>query len=685
MIEQVFAGDRGQAFRRAAGLRAVGRVAIHHQRGDLARQIAGVLHLDQQAVDRALALPVEFFLRILGGAHDIRQHLARRLEIGHRRGQAEEAAVAPGGRAEAGAQTFQTRRDFLRAHVRRPLIGQRGGELGNARLVARIGRGTAGHQHGHGGNRHIAGLRSDHLYPVGQRLLDDLGRDHHRLCARSGRRLPLALGQHGPRFAGGGGQAAEGRHRHRVGIGLRILLACDITHVDPRVGREPFGCDALHIRDGDRRDRLEAVVRRMRVAGGNQRLAQLERASTRGLPAFQCIGEELALRFGEFGCGHRLGPDLLQLGLEQRVDLVRIGGGVDDREARDIAALFGSGIEHRTVDRLPAAHQRIVEAAALAACHDRGEHVERGAIRAARSGRLPDRSCDRQRHVGRGGDQAARLGALGLARGNGQVDRVGAARNVAEILVDQRAQPGHVEIARDDQRGGVGAVIRLVEGARIVERSRVQVLDRADPRPPLRQHVVGVLRKHEPAKAAIGRREHALAQFFLHDIAFGIEHLLVDHRLEHAFAVGPQHGFEIFRRDRLVVIGPVRARGGVARAADIGGEPVDHVVGHVLGLAAENMLEQVRKSAAPFGIVLRPDLVPQRSGDRGGAIVGNRDHAQSVVERPFGKLDLGRGQARLQIGRGILRKGGRGKGKCGGADSKCGFQHDGSPTLNGGA
>ena len=198
-----------------------------------------------------------------------------------------------------------------------------------------------------------------------------------------------------------------------------------------------------------------------------------------------------------------------------------------------------------------------------------------------------------------------------------------------------------------------------MEGARIVERGAVQILDRTDPRTPLGQNVIGVFRNHEALEAAIGRREHALAQLLLHNVALAVEHFLIDHRLEHAFTVRPQHGFEIGRRDGLVIIGAIGPGRGVARAADIGGEPVDLVVEHVLGLTAENVFEEVGEAAAAFWIVLRSDFVPERGGDLPRAVVRQRDDAQTVVERPFGEGDFRRGQ------RGFLRQNRR---RCGGGE-----------------
>ena len=106
--------------------------------------------------------------------------------------------------------------------------------------------------------------------------------------------------------------------------------------------------------------------------------------------------------------------------------------------------------------------------------------------------------------------------------------------------------------------------------------------------------------------------------------------------------MGPEHRLEIFSRNRLVIVGAIRSGRGVAHTANVLGQAVNHIVGHILGLAAQDMLEQVRKSAAPLGIVLGSDFIPQRSRHIGGARIGNCDHRQAVIEHPARVFDPGR-------------------------------------------
>ena len=118
--------------------------------------------------------------------------------------------------------------------------------------------------------------------------------------------------------------------------------------------------------------------------------------------------------------------------------------------------------------------------------------------------------------------------------------------------------------------------------------------------------------------------------------------------------MSPKHSLEVLRRDDLVVVGAVVAGRGVALTADVLGQAVDHVIGHVLGLAAENMLEQVRKARAALRIVLGTDVVPHRRHHVRGGRIGDGDHREAVVELPLGELNGRRGYER---DRGVLGDG----------------------------
>ena len=289
-------------------------------------------------------------------------------------------------------------------------------------------------------------------------------------------------------------------------------------------------------------------------------------------------------------------------------------------------------------------------------------------------GQLPQRADQRLRHIGSRGGNAAGLRAAVFALGNGHVDRVLATRNVGEIFVHQTAQIGHVEIARHNQCGSVRPVIGLMKCPRIIQRGGIEILNAANARPAVREIVESNFGQHDTLEQAIRRRENAGAILLLHHVAFCFEHFVIHHRKRHPFAVSPEHPFKILRGDGLEIVGPVGAIRSVARPADVCGQIVDHVVGHIHRLPAQNMLEQMREPAATFRIELAADFIPQRCGDIRGRVILNSDDPQAVIKRPLGEFDFGR--CKGWRGGTLLRKNGLGRshcddGYCGGEKAKC--------------
>ena len=119
-------------------------------------------------------------------------------------------------------------------------------------------------------------------------------------------------------------------------------------------------------------------------------------------------------------------------------------------------------------------------------------------------------------------------------------------------------------------------------------------------------------------------------------VLFG-DHLLL-HRQSGGREVEQPHtvGFEGQRcvehlgRDGEVVVGVVVVGESVALAS----HAVDHhiVVGHRLGAAEHQMLEEVCKACATRVLVACPHIVQQVDGDKRGAVVAMEKHLQSVVE-----------------------------------------------------
>ena len=305
---------------------------------------------------------------------------------------------------------------------------------------------------------------------------------------------------------------------------------------------------------------------------------------------------------------------------------------------------------HLDPDRKAGTDQRLFQPTVLTPAHDRLDQFDQRIVGMRRARHLPQGADQGLRNIGGKGRDTARRAPPRFGDRDFGADRIGARRNIGEILLDQRTQFGLIEVASYDQCGGIRPIIGLMKGERIFEARRVQLFNRANAGAAMGQEVIAVLDRHDPAEAAIGRCKDARAQFFLHDIALGFEHLVIHYGKGHALPVRPQHSFQIFGGHRLVIIGAVHRVGGIARAAHIGGQTVDHIVGHVDGLAAEDVLEEMRETCAPFGIELRSDAVPHGGGDGGGRIVMHRDDLQAVVQMPFGVSDFGGSQCNRFIG-----------------------------------
>ena len=243
-----------------------------------------------------------------------------------------------------------------------------------------------------------------------------------------------------------------------------------------------------------------------------------------------------------------------------------------------------------------------------------------------------------QRRIGFVDGVADRLGARRFLYGDAR-DRRRRPGDLAEILVDPGVELRRVEIARDDEDRIVGAVIRGVEGADVVDRCGFQILDAADRRARIGMRGIGGGRQIGGEQLAIGPRERRLAQFLLHHVALGGEALRLDDEARHAIGLGEQQALQVVGGDHLIVIGEIVVGRGVVIAADILGQPI-HLFGDEVARRLEHeVFEHVREARPAARIVLRADIVPDLYRDVGRAGVTQRIDAQPVGQRPLGKGD----------------------------------------------
>ena len=680
-FDDLVAGHGTDGRRRPRGRRAIGRPAerhpVQHLRGQRARFAQG----DGQGVDGPGPAARHFRLGIGRTLDHIGEHGSGLVGRGHGRGQKDGGRIRTGSTADVGAQCLQRAGDLGGRAFARPLGGQAGRHRRQSRPPGRIAGRPAGHDQLGIHDRQVGRARDDDPQAVRQRPLDHPRHRHGADRARGRRGHPLALGQQFIGRQDGRGDRQIGRHRGRVspavlghagGPGALVLIA----DRDPRLIVQIRPRHALHVGGGHGLDGGQPGVRRAGIILRDDRLTQDEGSPRRRLALAQFAGHDLGLGLGQFGGGHRLVAHPRQLGVQRRLYVndglpARHRGGDGDRAV----LLHGISAEAGVRGQLRAIDQRLVQARTIAARQDPLQHVQRCVVGMVRGHAGIEGTHRRQRHIRR----IAIDGAGGRARRLDGPDehrhRTLRVRNVGEILVDPAVQLGRIEIARDDHRRRRGTVISLVEGPGVLDHRRVQLLDRADDTAAIDAFVKAVVADHEALEPAIGRGQHPLAQLFLDDRAFRLEHGLIDHRPRHPLGVGPQHRLQILRRHRLVIVGEILPRRRIARPSGILDQGRDLAIRQVDRLAAEDVFEQVGEAAAPLRIVLAADIVPEGHRHRAGRGVRHRINVQ-----PVGQLTV-RVLQRRDRDRG--RRGGRCLGQGGPGGERCERQKRGSQKGGG--
>ena len=284
-----------------------------------------------------------------------------------------------------------------------------------------------------------------------------------------------------------------------------------------------------------------------------------------------------------------------------------------------------------TDGQLLVTHQRVVETAGGKAAEDLHPHGERGQLAVEHAGRGPVFG-----HIGRRDlvlhHRADIGGKLGNFRHRRLVHR--ATRDRTEILLDHRARLFGRDVAGEDQRGVVRAVIVAEPVLHRVHRRRVEIGHRTD-----RRVIVGVGRGEERVDDLVedeaARLVVALTLLVLDDSALVIE-LLLRHRAEqiaHAVAFQPERAFESGGRDGLEIICAVEIGGAVV----IGGthflQILEIVFRRVFRTVEHQMFEQVRKAAFALGLVLRADIVPHGDRHDRRLAIGVDDHVEPILKR----------------------------------------------------
>lgn len=166
-----------------------------------------------------------------------------------------------------------------------------------------------------------------------------------------------------------------------------------------------------------------------------------------------------------------------------------------------------------------------------------------------------------------------------------------------------------------------------------------------------------------------GEGKYALAQFLLDHGAFRLEVVLVDREVDHALGLGPEQALQMIRRHRFEVVGEIVVGRRVVVSADVLGQAIELLGLQMLRALEHQVLEQVRKAAAPGRIILRADVIPDLHGNGRARVVLDTDDLQAVGERALLERDR---RDRQRVRRARRRAGDQAKAQAG----KDASQHD---------
>ena len=636
--DQIVAGQVRDGAGRAGAGQGVGRLAEHRAGGGQVGHRPRLRQGDPQAVER-----LGFFaVQLLGGIGRVADHVGHqghglREDIG-RRGGEDIGEVHAGACADVRAQSFDLGGDLGSGAALSPLGQQRGCEIGHPRLARRV-VGRAGVEAQPGRDQRQTRLAGhQHPHAVGQTALGHLRRGGVDSGARLRQGRTLAFGQQGHRLARGRqGRQGDRRGEHLLHRRSRIFgVSLQIAHGDGAIVTQVLARHPLHVRDGHGLDVGDVAIGAGRIAGHDQGVAQREGPTVDGLEPPQCAGHQFGLGLGQFGLGDRLVANAGDLGAQGGHALVRRMAGAHHGRGVQHTDLLLLAVGRRGRGRdLLAIDQRLVQPARLSGRQNAIQHVQRRPVGVVIGDGRPGDLHHRQGDVGTiEGRLPRHTEALGhIVDGQGAVGVLDA----AEIAVDPGVQLGLVEIPGHDQIGVVGPVEGLMEAQDVVDGGGVQIGDRADARAAIGAVLIDEGLGVQALEPAVGRRQDALAELLLDHVALALERGLVNDQRTHPLGFGEQHPLQMLGRHGLIVVGDVQAGGGVVRAADVLGQPVERLLRQVPRRLEHQVFEHMGEAGAAFRIVLGPDLVPDLDRDVGRGRVARREDPQAIRQRPLGE------------------------------------------------
>jgi len=431
------------------------------------------------------------------------------------------------------------------------------------------------------------------------------------------------------------------------------LVGGQVVDGDLALRRQIAAGHALHVGGGHGLDLGDLAVGGGGVAGHDQGHAERRGAVVDAFAAAQGVGDQFVLGLAQFGGGDGGVAQAGDLGLQRGLAGVHRLAVGHDGVGGQVSGLLGEvGVGAGRGGDLLVIDQRAIEAARLAGRQHPVQHRQGGAVGVAIGHRVPGQDHGGQGHVGRVVGGGARAGRLGLFH---IIDRHrrGRALQRREVLIHPTVQLGLIKVPRHDQHGVVGAIVGGVETQHVVQGRGVQLLDRADARTAIGMVLIDGLGREQAEQAAVGAGQNALAVLLLHHVALRDEGRLIDHQRTHAVGLGEQDALQVVGGDHLVIGGDVVGGEGVVHAADVLGQTVERLGGHVPRRLEQQVFEQVGEARTARRIVLGPDAIPDLDRDvRGRGVAGGIDlhpvgqHALVEAQRRHGDPALSGGGGR---------------------------------------
>ena len=601
---------------------------MHQARKDVGsdRRDLVVARGDPRQAQRAQAL--EVVRREARPEHDAGEQLRRRRQVPVEGGQRAGDLVVVGAHPEVRAERVERLAELGGRELRRALLEELGRERRQAALARALEHAPARDRQAQRGQRRARQRHAGDGQPARVAVVPHGGgpEPRRRPARRSraavdgpgggGAAAPVRAGRGGQRGRGGELGAPERRHRDAQRGPVGDVAQERRAHV--------FGLDGL---GGEL-----LVEEARRVAGERVGERQLPRARRHGLERAGELRLAARLHAPEGGAVDAAAREIREQLAHARLEPAELDARSGRDRDREAPGELRGVVHHVHLARQDLVdHQGAVEHGRLVLREQHGEQVQRSHVGVPALGTRPGQDELRQVHAVL--EHHARVAREPHRPRHDRRD-LAAARDLAEVALDQRQRPVRVEIAAEGQRRIVRGVPALEEAPHVVERRPADVLGAADRRPRVRVPG-GVQRGRDLERhAAVGPVLVALAPLVEHHVALVVELGLRHRRQQEAHAIGlePQRQLELVGGQRLEVQRAVGGRVAVERAAGLADEPEVLVVADVRRALEEHVLEEVREAALARFFARAADVVADVDRHHRIGAVGVQHDLEAVRE-----------------------------------------------------